>query len=785
MAAKTDILNYFGRNFRPLFEQYGIKFQDRKSQTLVRCPWHEDQHPSLSINTEEGTFYCHAGCGSGNIFDFYARMKGLSANGEFSQIVQGLAADFGIAGTSGRAQKSMNSQHPAPSPLLLKIQPMSDDLKAWLAASNKVYSDATLRHFGIGQSEHGGEPCLVIPINDRLQKLYFWKRLRKSDRWQHYPGGKGLLVGQIEDTEEVLLCEGEWDFLTLWDRGFRSLATGTTGAASFPKKYAELFKGKEAIIVYDRDKAGHDGARRSADILREFARSVKIAELPEEVGEHGDVSDYFHKLGRTAADFYEEVLQEANPYEPEKEDEAQLMVELESEKDVVRLHPAQDFVNGVMYYAVAKTERQKNSGQGSDIYLMTSERRVFALSRARALGLSVTHEDVQRPLISKSRIKQWLQGSVHVSVAEAHRQIQDYIREYIVLKEAAYGRFLSLWVMGTYTHRVFRYYPYVWLNSIVKSSGKTLLMEILKPIVFNGVLVVNPSPAIMYRYVSENAPTFMIDEVEKMRGEDKERYADIMAILNSGFNRNGTVIRCEGAGRGKFRWVAYSTYCPKMFAGLSDLDDVLRDRTIRMDMVKKAGEVVKPYQETDELEAFQQKIRDDLYMVGLMYAKEIANRYRYHSIEALDHLSNRERDIWQPIFVLADLVDREQASGAVTAEMVSLSRQLATLKQQEDMAVTEPVQLLVTWKEMMETGRVLPEFFEDSGNTLLYKSGAVFEFFKGTESFAWMTQQKTLTRRLGRLQITVERRRAGTGLERFYKVRKPDFEDLYKRLVPG
>lgn len=40
------------------------------------CPFHEDRHPSFSINEEEGVFYCF-GCGAaGDVFDFLMRWSG-------------------------------------------------------------------------------------------------------------------------------------------------------------------------------------------------------------------------------------------------------------------------------------------------------------------------------------------------------------------------------------------------------------------------------------------------------------------------------------------------------------------------------------------------------------------------------------------------------------------------------------------------------------------------------------------------------------------------------------
>lgn len=41
------------------------------------CPFHDDSHPSLSVNLEKGVWICFAGCGGGNIFQFIARLEGV------------------------------------------------------------------------------------------------------------------------------------------------------------------------------------------------------------------------------------------------------------------------------------------------------------------------------------------------------------------------------------------------------------------------------------------------------------------------------------------------------------------------------------------------------------------------------------------------------------------------------------------------------------------------------------------------------------------------------------
>lgn len=60
-----------------LFESLGLHVIGRGTQRTMRCPFHEDGTPSLSVNMARGVWYCH-GCGaSGDGIAFVQRLKGL------------------------------------------------------------------------------------------------------------------------------------------------------------------------------------------------------------------------------------------------------------------------------------------------------------------------------------------------------------------------------------------------------------------------------------------------------------------------------------------------------------------------------------------------------------------------------------------------------------------------------------------------------------------------------------------------------------------------------------
>lgn len=81
--AKQTTQNYpmqFDTDNKPdpvsFYALYGIHLKGK--QTNVKCVFHSDKTPSLSINADTGAFYCF-GCGAsgGDVLDFYQRYHGV------------------------------------------------------------------------------------------------------------------------------------------------------------------------------------------------------------------------------------------------------------------------------------------------------------------------------------------------------------------------------------------------------------------------------------------------------------------------------------------------------------------------------------------------------------------------------------------------------------------------------------------------------------------------------------------------------------------------------------
>lgn len=149
---------------------------------------------------------------------------------------------------------------------------------------------------------------ITIPVFGRDGKLSTFRLAKDPDDTSNTPkmlsasGSKVELYGWetlLAQPQAVVICEGEFDRLVLESHEINAV-TSTGGAATFKPEWVEAFPPSvEVYICFDNDQAGRLGACKVAELIPH----ARLVELPAEVGEGGDVTDFFFRLGRTRDDF--------------------------------------------------------------------------------------------------------------------------------------------------------------------------------------------------------------------------------------------------------------------------------------------------------------------------------------------------------------------------------------------------------------------------------------------------------------------------------------------------
>ncbi len=641
-----------------------------------------------------------------------------------------------------------------------------------------------------------------------------------------------LFNEQAAKQSSVILAEGEIDTYSLLQHGFNGC--GVLGASSFKKEWVSKLDGCEKVyICFDTDEAGRKASLEIAQLLGKKARLVALpsegmdinvffrnhsaeeyrtlldnsksyieflitsipADLPRpQLSERLEpiftelltletheadmilrhtIKDHFELTAKDIQSFethLKDLRQKSNAAETKQPVTKRKVIELLQEEQFKEtIHPAQDFHKGKMSFSV----KAKDS-----FCLVTSDRKIIPFEDAYENGISLRQATIDFSRFSLPGVLAFVEKNQEVDIPELFARIINFINRFIIFPNPAYASLLTLWIMGTYCFMIFRYYPYVWLNA-EKGSGKTLLMEILATLAFNGQLITSPTEAVIFRDISNNLITMFIDEVEQLRKRDKDVYGSLISILNAGFNKSGMVKRAEHTGKGQIIIRDFYAYSPKMFAGINDIDDVLQDRTIRIPLLrKKDNEQLERYKETPEIQNFQRTLRDDLYTFSLLYGPQVATLYHTDTIFGANHLGNRELDIWEPIFALANIVDAASNEVKLTPLMTELSKESVKEKQAENVSQNETYKLLTVLKTMLDD----LENEAVDGDTIIFDAEKVLKYFQDTEEFEWLDKTNRLTRRLKKVKVRSDQRRRADGDKyRVYLINRKEFTDLCER----
>ncbi|MBI3590519.1 MAG: toprim domain-containing protein [Candidatus Melainabacteria bacterium] len=180
--------------------------------------------------------------------------------------------------------------------------------------NDRGISNAFIDHYKLGFNDND----ITIPIKD-IDGKYIYFKLRQdpaigTDKMTSHSG----IEAQIFDwqtlksaKEKVVICEGELDKIVLHANGVCAV-TSTHGAETFKEEWVKHFSHiKEIYTCYDNDEAGRKGSLRVLKLLSKLS-GVKLFNicLPPEVGEKGDITDYFVKLQGTVEDLFTKYAKE-------------------------------------------------------------------------------------------------------------------------------------------------------------------------------------------------------------------------------------------------------------------------------------------------------------------------------------------------------------------------------------------------------------------------------------------------------------------------------------------
>jgi hypothetical protein len=261
-------------------------------EVKVLCPFHEDTHPSASINTYKDLFHCWV-CDIGyNEEQFIARINGISSADAIKLLGKYQIEDKWEV-EKGRLWST---------PLLLS--------KVIALGINKdTIEDLKLG----GIKDETGKLYLGIPVfyNNILVDVRRYN-IMKYEGQPKMMGRDGARTGWLVPYDKFLssdntcyIFEGEKDMLMARELGINAY-TLTGGAGAKPNEYViNAFKDKDIILCYDNDDAGQKGMESVYKEVKDIVKSIKYIEIGDVVRENKeDFYDYIHKYNGNIFEFY-------------------------------------------------------------------------------------------------------------------------------------------------------------------------------------------------------------------------------------------------------------------------------------------------------------------------------------------------------------------------------------------------------------------------------------------------------------------------------------------------
>jgi hypothetical protein len=184
---------------------------------------------------------------------------------------------------------------------------------------------------------------------------------------------------------------------------------------------------------------------------------------------------------------------------------------------------------------------------------------------------------------------------------------------------------IAAWVAAAWLYDKWDRFPHLVITSPEKRCGKTTLLDLLALIVPRPRPTTNLSPAVLYRLVTHDRPTLLMDESQSLSRRGSEASEVIREILNAGISKGAVVLRCGGERCEEIQ--EFSVYSPKVIALIGALDSVLADRCLPIELNRKTGaDAVQRYR-SRVVEPIGRKLHDRLEQWAVAHGETAAQVY--------------------------------------------------------------------------------------------------------------------------------------------------------------
>ena len=215
---------------------------------------------------------------------------------------------------------------------------------------------------------------------------------------------------------------------------------------------------------------------------------------------------------------------------------------------------------------------------------------------------------------------------------------------------------MALWSVHANIFTAFKATPRLVITAGARGCGKTVTMDMLKRLVSNRHETNNATPALLTTLSDGGDKAFFLDNANRWL-RAREQQADYLNWLETGWQSGAKALRISMMpSRMAIGWDEHSAVA---IAGI-DLEHVLGDAVLERSHVvglTKAlkGEIKEPFDDRVHLEKMNVLGRKLVRLARDLKAKAAVYDYK-GEYPMPDHLINRDRDRWEPLFAIASLL---------------------------------------------------------------------------------------------------------------------------------
>ncbi len=566
-----------------------------------RCESDREGKPTGSYRVEEGIVFAHSWR---NADEWTSVRLGESAGTPANDIERERARIL-------RSQKNEAQ----------RVETAEGARRIWEQATESDGSHPYLKKKGI--KPHNVRRCggeLLIPLHDAEGVLWNFQKIR-PDGTKLFPKAGRVrgcfhFIGDLDTAPRALVAEGFATAATLNEAtGLPSVVAVDCGnlehvVDALIKKYP----GTEFMICADDDRntQGNPGVSHALDVAK--THKLRVA-VPHGFAEDSRGTDFNDLAVEFSGDEVKRQIETAWNTLPLKFTLAEVMPEL------AKLSPerlAEESERRAEYFKLTPIEIKRHVSKHRD--------------QAEATGVAAK--------VDAKAIEPWADP---VEGAELLDALAGEFDKFLVLPPHA-DTILALWTLHTYSWEQCEYSPIVAVTSPVRSCGKSRVLDVLEKLVSNSFRTGNMSEPVLFRVLDARKPSVLIDEFDTIPEDRRDALAN---ILKHGFHRAGRVHRVEGDSEKKV--VEFVVFGPKALAciKLSTLDAPTVSRCINIRMQrKKTAQKVARLRRYDGTEWRQKCMR---------WTQDHRERIEAATAVMPDALGDREQDIYEPLFVLANL----------------------------------------------------------------------------------------------------------------------------------